>query len=218
MRPSMTDEEVEAGRMLFTQAWDFVRGAPTLEFLPPDDRPEIALAGRSNVGKSTLINALVGQNHLARASNTPGRTQELNFFAPPISQSRVFLVDMPGYGFAEAPKAKVAAWNAVLRDYLAGRRTLLRVFVLIDARHGLKSVDDDILKLLDSAAVSYQAVLTKADKINPYELEKVVAETAAGLKKHPAAYPEVIATSAEKDEGIDVLRATIAKLLADQKN
>ena len=214
----MTDEEVEAGRMLFTQAWDFVRGAPTLEHLPPDDRPEIALAGRSNVGKSTLINALVGQNHLARASNTPGRTQELNFFAPPISQSRVFLVDMPGYGFAEAPKAKVAAWNAVLRDYLAGRRTLLRVFVLIDARHGLKSVDDDILKLLDTAAVSYQAVLTKADKINPYALEEVVAETASGLKKHAAAFPEVIATSAEKNDGIDTLRATIAKLLVDHKN
>jgi len=209
-----SDDDIEAGRKLFAQAWDFSRGSPDLDHLPPDDRPEIAFAGRSNVGKSTLINALVGQRQLARASNTPGRTQELNFFSPPISQARVYLVDMPGYGFAEAPKNKVAAWNAVLRGYLAGRRTLLRVFVLIDARHGLKSVDNEILGLLDAAAVSYQVVLTKADKISQRELDKVTEATAKVLAKHPAAYPEIIVTSAEKGGGIDVLRATIARLIA----
>lgn len=203
--------EIEVGRLLFTQAWDFARGAPTLEFLPPDDRAEIAFAGRSNVGKSTLLNALVGQNHLARASNTPGRTQELNFFTDP--QARLFLVDMPGYGFAEAPKAKVAAWNRVLRGYLAGRRTLKRVYVLIDARHGIKTADEDILKLLDSAAVSYQAVLTKADKISRTALEAVVAKTSTALGKHPAAYPTVIPTSSETGAGIDILRAEIARLI-----
>lgn len=207
-------EDIEAGRKLFTQAWEFVRGSPDLDHLPPDDRPEIAFAGRSNVGKSTLINALVGQRQLARASNTPGRTQELNFFSAPISQARLYLVDMPGYGFAEAPKAKVEAWNAVLRGYLAGRRTLLRVFVLIDARHGIKSTDEEILGLLDSAAVSYQGVLTKADKVSRAELDKVIAKTTATLGKHAAAYPDIITTSAEKGEGIEVLRATIAKMLA----
>lgn len=207
----LTAEEIEAGRRLFTLAWTFARGSPDLNHLPPDDRPEIAFAGRSNVGKSTLINALVGQTHLARPSNTPGRTQELNFFTLP--DDRLFLVDMPGYGYAEAPKGKVAAWNRVLRGYLSGRRTLLRVFVLIDARHGIKEADAGILKLLDTAAVSYQAVLTKGDKISRTALEKVTAETRAELSKHPAAYPEILVTSAEKGMGIEELRASIVRLL-----
>lgn len=208
-----SDAELEAGRLLFTQAWTFQRGAPTLEFLPPDDRLEIALAGRSNVGKSTLINALVGQRQLARASNTPGRTQELNFFTEP--QGLLYLVDMPGYGFAEAPKGKVAAWNRVLRGYLAGRRTLKRVYVLIDARHGLKAADEEILELLDQAAVSYQGVLTKADKISRGVLENVIAQTTAGLARRPAAFPGLIVTSSENGEGIDDLRAAIAKTIAE---
>jgi len=208
---TLTDEEIETGRLIFTQAWDFSRGSPDLNHLPPDDRPEIAFAGRSNVGKSTLINALVGQRQLARASNTPGRTQELNFFTLPAAS--LYIVDMPGYGFAEAPKDKVAAWNKVLRGYLAGRRTLLRVFVLIDARHGIKTADNDILALLDSAAVSYQGVLTKADKVSRAELEKVAEATRQTLGKHAAAYPEIIVTSSEKGTGIDILRGTIARLL-----
>lgn len=209
--PPYSGDEIEAGRLLFAQAWSFKLGAPTLDFLPPDDRPEIAFAGRSNVGKSSLINALVGRLKLARASNTPGRTQELNFFTLP--DDRLFLVDMPGYAFAEAPKAKVEAWNGVLRGYLSGRRTLLRVFVLVDARHGLKGPDNDILKLLDQAAVSYQVVLTKADKVSRTALATVMSETKAALAKHPAAFPEVIATSAEKGGGIDLLRAEIVRLL-----
>ncbi|MEZ5898610.1 MAG: ribosome biogenesis GTP-binding protein YihA/YsxC [Hyphomicrobiaceae bacterium] len=208
---TLTDEEIETGRLIFTQPWDFSRGSPDLNHLPPDDRPEIAFAGRSNVGKSTLINALVGQRQLARASNTPGRTQDLNFFTLPAAS--LYIVDMPGYGFAEAPKDKVAAWNKVLRGYLAGRRTLLRVFVLIDARHGIKTADNDILALLDSAAVSYQGVLTKADKVSRAELEKVAEATRQALGKHAAAYPEIIVTSSEKGTGIDILRGTIARLL-----
>jgi GTP-binding protein len=204
-------EAIEAGRRLFTRAWTFARGSPDLDHLPPDDRPEIAFAGRSNVGKSSLINGLVGQLRLARASNTPGRTQELNFFVEP--EAALFLVDMPGYGFAEAPKEKVASWNRTLRGYLAGRRTLLRVFLLIDARHGLKPADDEIMALLDGAAVSYQVVLTKADKISQTALEGVTARTLQALAKHPAAYPSVIATSAETGLGIEDMRAAIAKLL-----
>jgi len=204
-------DEIEAGRRLFARAWTFTRGAPDLEHLPPDDRPEIAFAGRSNVGKSSLINALVGQQRLARASNTPGRTQELNFFAEP--QAALYLVDLPGYGFAQAPKEKVAAWNKVLRTYLAGRRSLLRVFLLIDARHGLKPVDNDIMAILDGVAVSYQIVLTKSDKISHAELSNVMARTSQALAKHPAAHPDVLPTSAETGMGIEDLRAVIAKLL-----
>lgn len=208
---ALSADQIEKGRRLFTLAWTFARGTPDLDHLPPDDRPEIAFAGRSNVGKSSLINALVGQLRLARASNTPGRTQELNFFTDPNRE--LFLVDMPGYGFAEAPKEKVAAWNKVIRAYLAGRRTLLRVFLLIDARHGLKPPDDEILDLLDGAAVSYQVVLTKADKIKPTELEKVKERTLKALSKHPAAFPSIIATSSEKGIGFEELRGTIAQLL-----
>ncbi|MFT3732992.1 MAG: ribosome biogenesis GTP-binding protein YihA/YsxC [Hyphomicrobium sp.] len=213
----MADEDIfsadaiEKGRRLFTRAWTFSRGTPDLDHLPPDDRPEIAFAGRSNVGKSSLINALVGQLRLARASNTPGRTQELNFFTDPNDE--LYLVDMPGYGFAEAPKDKVAAWNKVLRTYLAGRRTLLRVFLLIDARHGLKPVDDEIMALLDGAAVSYQVVLTKVDKISKTDLEKVSENTRKVLAKHPAAFPQILLTSSEKALGFEDLRATIAQLL-----
>jgi GTP-binding protein len=207
----ISPEAIEAGRRLFTRAWTFARGSPDLDHLPPDDRPEVAFAGRSNVGKSSLLNGLVGQLRLARASNTPGRTQELNFFVEP--EAALFLVDMPGYGFAEAPKEKVASWNRTLRGYLAGRRALLRVFVLIDARHGLKPADDAILALLDGAAVSYQVVLTKADKISQTALASVAARTLQALAKHPAAYPSIIATSAETGLGLEDLRAVIAKLL-----
>lgn len=204
-------DDIEKGRLLFTRAWTFSRGSPDLNHLPPDDRPEIAFAGRSNVGKSSLINALVGQHGLARASNTPGRTQELNFFTDPDAD--LYLIDMPGYGFAEAPKDKVAAWNKTLRGYLAGRRTLLRVFLMVDARHGLKPVDDEIMGLLDTAAVSYQVILTKADKISRTDLEKVVARTTQALARHPAAYPHIIATSAETGLGFEDLRAVVAKLI-----
>jgi GTP-binding protein len=211
---TFSKDEIEGGRRLFTLPWDFARGAPTLEFLPPDDRPEIAFAGRSNVGKSSLINALVGQHNLARASNTPGRTQELNFFTVP--DASLYLVDMPGYGYAEAPKPIVAAWNEVLRDYLAGRASLLRVFLLIDARHGLKPVDQEIMALLDTAAVSYQAVLTKADKITDKALPHVEKAVREELAKHPAAFPEIISTSSEKLTGIDELRATIFRLVIER--
>jgi GTP-binding protein len=206
-----TPEEIEAGRLLFARAWTFARGSPGLDHLPPDDRPEIAFAGRSNVGKSSLINALAGQHRLARASNTPGRTQELNFFVEP--EAALYLVDMPGYGFAEAPKDKVAAWNRTLRGYLSGRQSLLRVFLLVDARHGLKPADDEIMALLDSAAVSYQVVLTKTDKISRTALADVQSRTTKALAKHAAAYPSIIAASAETGAGFEDLRATIAKLL-----
>ena len=210
---ALSAEEIETGRLLFTRAWTFSRGSPDLDHLPPDDRPEIAFAGRSNVGKSSLINALVGQLRLARASNTPGRTQELNFFTEP--EAGVYLVDMPGYGFAQAPKDKVKAWNTTLRGYLSGRRTLLRVVLLIDARHGLKPADDEMMALLDTAAVSYQVVLTKADKISQTDLASTMARTLQSLAKHPAAFPSVIATSAETGMGFEELRAVIAKLLGE---
>lgn len=205
-------DDIEAGRLLFARDWSFVRGTPDLDHLPPDDRPEIAFAGRSNVGKSSLINGLTGRQRLARASNTPGRTQELNFFTDPAHQ--LFLVDMPGYGFAQAPKAKVDEWNRVLRAYLAGRRSLMRVFVLIDARHGIKPPDEEILNLLDGAAVSYQVVLTKADKISASDLASVQKKTAAAISKHPAAFPGLITTSSEKGDGLDQLRAVIASMMA----
>ncbi len=203
-----------AGERLFERRWQLLKSVPALEFLPPADRTEIAFAGRSNVGKSSLLNALVRQGGLARTSNTPGRTQELNYFESPGEP--LFLVDMPGYGYAKAPVEKVAAWGALVTDYLRGRTTLARVFPLIDARHGIKPTDEQIAGILDDAAVTYQAVLTKADKINAHELAKVREATAAAMSKHPAAFPHVIETSAERNLGIDELRATIAGILSDR--
>ena len=207
-----TPDELAAGEALFNRPWQFVKSVPELQFLPSADRHEIALAGRSNVGKSSLINALVKRRGLARTSNTPGRTQELNFFETPGLP--LYLVDMPGYGFAEAPKAKVEAWTRLVRDYLRGRVTLLRVLLLIDARHGLKSPDRAMLALLDEAAVSYQAVLTKADKIKPPRLAETLAALQAELATHAAAYGRVLATSAQTGSGIDEVRTEIATLAA----
>ncbi|HWK37562.1 MAG TPA: ribosome biogenesis GTP-binding protein YihA/YsxC [Hyphomicrobium sp.] len=205
---------LDAGEQLFERRWQLLKSAPALEFLPPADRPEIAFAGRSNVGKSSLINALVRQGGLARTSNTPGRTQELNYFKS--DGDPLYIVDMPGYGYARAPVDKVAAWGALVTDYLRGRTTLARVFLLIDSRHGIKPTDKQVAEILDDAAVTYQVVLTKGDKIKPHELEKVAEGTAAALARYPAAFPEVIVTSAEKGVGIPELRATIAGIIADR--
>ncbi len=204
---SDADDALEFGRKLFAGRCDFVKGVVALDGLPPADRPEICVAGRSNVGKSTLINALTGRKALARASNTPGRTQELNFFD---LGGRLYMVDLPGYGYAEAPKAKVEAWQALLRAYLAGRPTLRRAFVLIDARHGIKPVDEETMGLLDRAAVPYQAVLTKADKPKRSALDEVIARTDAALAKRPAAHPVLAVTSSETGLGLPELRAEIA--------
>src|SRR6478672_5259397 len=209
---AFTSDEIAAGEALFSRPWQFVKSAPELQFLPDADRHEIAFAGRSNVGKSSLINALVKRRGLARTSNTPGRTQELNFFETP--GIALYLVDMPGYGFAEAPKAKVEAWTQLVRDYLRGRSTLLRVFLLIDARHGLKSVDRAMMALLDEAAVSYQAVLTKADKIKPPRLAEAIVALQGELAQHAAAYGRVLATSAQTGNGVDEVRTDIATLAA----
>jgi GTP-binding protein len=202
-------EAREKGRLLFAGPVDFVKGVVAMSGLPPADRREVCFAGRSNVGKSSLINALTGRKTLARASNTPGRTQEISYFA--LGEER-YLVDLPGYGYAEAPVAIVAKWQALLKQYLAGRQTLRRAFVLIDARHGVKAVDEEILKLLDRSAVTYQAVLTKVDKINRTEREAVIEQVKGALAKHPAAFPEIVVTSSEKGEGIETLRAIIATL------
>jgi GTP-binding protein len=211
IEPNATAAALAAGEQLFSRPWRFVRGVPSLEFLPDADRPEIALAGRSNVGKSSLLNALTRQRGLARTSNTPGRTQELNFFAAP--DVALYLVDMPGYGFAKAPKDKVDAWTRLVKDYLRGRPTLKRVFLLIDARHGLKPLDRGIMGLLGEAAISYQVVLTKADKVTESERNAVLAATGEILAMQAAAFPEVIATAAARDRGIDLLRAAIAGLV-----
>ncbi|MEL6298429.1 MAG: ribosome biogenesis GTP-binding protein YihA/YsxC [Pseudomonadota bacterium] len=204
-----TPEALAAGRSLFERQWTFVRGVPSLDWLPPPDQSEIAMAGRSNVGKSSLINALVRQGGLARTSNTPGRTQELNFFT--TEGVPLTLVDMPGYGFAKAPKAKVDAWTGLVKDYLRGRSTLRRVFLLIDARHGIKPVDEGIMDLLDEAAAVYQVVLTKTDKIKPHAVPKALEAASAGIAKRGAAFPLVVATSSEKGHGIDALRAAMAE-------
>jgi len=199
----------EAGRLLFAGPVDFVKGVVAMPGLPPPDRIEVCFAGRSNVGKSSLINALTGRKSLARASNTPGRTQEINFFA--LGDQR-FMVDLPGYGYAEAPVAIVAKWQALLKSYLSGRQTLRRAFVLIDMRHGVKTVDEEIMELLDRSAVTFQAVLTKADKVSKVEQEKIIAQVRGALARHPAAFPELIVTSSEKGDGIETLRAVIATL------
>jgi GTP-binding protein len=209
---AFTDEEIGAGETLFRRPWLFLRSVPRLDVLPPAAGPEIAFAGRSNVGKSSLINALVGRRGLARTSNTPGRTQELNFFG--AAGVALTIVDMPGYGFSQAPKAKVEEWTGVVRDYLRGRQTLVRVLLLVDARHGLKPPDRDVMELMDQAAVSYQAVLTKIDKIKPPELTQRIAATAAELRQHAAAYPGLLATSAQSGSGIAELRAHIAQVAA----
>ncbi|THD85200.1 YihA family ribosome biogenesis GTP-binding protein [Aliigemmobacter aestuarii] len=209
LAPEPDDPSRERGRLLFAGPVDFVKGVVAMSGLPPADRVEICFAGRSNVGKSSLINALTGRKNLARASNTPGRTQEINFFA--LGDSR-YLVDLPGYGFAEAPVAVVAKWQALLKSYLAGRQTLRRAFVLIDTRHGIKKVDDEILTLLDKSAVTFQVVLTKADKVNRATREATIEQVKAALARHPAAYPEIVVTSSEKGEGLETLRALIAGL------
>jgi GTP-binding protein len=204
-----SDEDRETGRLLFAGPVTFVKGVVAMSGLPPADRVEVCFAGRSNVGKSSLINALTGRKTLARASNTPGRTQEINYFA--LGDAR-YLVDLPGYGYAEAPVAVVAKWQALLRQYLAGRQTLRRAFVLIDARHGIKAVDAEILTLLDRSAVTFQAVLTKVDKINRVDRDAVIEQVKGALARHPAAYPQIVVTSSEKGEGIETLRALIATL------
>jgi len=209
LTPEPEDEAREAGRLLFAGPVTFVKGVVAMSGLPPADRLEVCFAGRSNVGKSSLINALTGRKTLARASNTPGRTQEINYFA--LGEER-YLVDLPGYGYAEAPVAIVAKWQALLKQYLSGRVTLRRAFVLIDARHGVKAVDEEILTLLDRSAVTFQAVLTKVDKINRTERAAVIEQVKGALGKHPAAYPEIVVTSSEKGEGIETLRALIATM------
>jgi GTP-binding protein len=205
---TFTPEELDAGEALFSRPWVFIKSVPSLEFLPDPDRPEIAFAGRSNVGKSSLLNALTNRKGLARTSNTPGRTQELNFFdvgQPP----QIRLVDMPGYGFAEAPKDLVKRWRFLVNDFLRGRPVLRRAIVLIDSRHGMKPVDTEIMEMLDKAAVNYQLVLTKADKVKPTELAKTLERTIAESAKHPAAHPQLIATSSETGGGIAELRTAI---------
>ncbi|SMR81759.1 GTP-binding protein [Aliiroseovarius halocynthiae] len=199
----------EKGRLLFAGATDFLKGVVAMDGLPAPDRIEVCFAGRSNVGKSSLINALTGRVKLARASNTPGRTQEINFFT---TTGGPYLVDLPGYGYANAPVQIVAKWQRLLKNYLSGRQNLRRAFVLVDSRHGVKKVDEEIMALLDKSAVTFQVVMTKADKVKEKDREKVLEQVRKALSKHPAAYPELVLTSSEKGDGIETLRAIIAGL------
>ena len=205
-------EAAERGRLLFAQPTAFLKGVVGMSGLPAADRTELCFAGRSNVGKSSLINALTGQKGLARASNTPGRTQEINFFT---QTDALYLVDLPGYGFANAPRKIVEKWQALLRTYLAGRATLRCAFVLVDARRGIGAPDHEIMTLLDRSAVTFQVVLTKIDKLKSAEIEHCIGQVRTGLAAHPAAYPGLTLTSSEKGEGIADLRAIIAGVLAD---
>ena len=210
MEQEFTDQQIEAARILFSGPCDFMLGVAGLEQLPEASRPEVAFAGRSNVGKSSLVNALTGRKTLARTSNTPGRTQQLNFFN--LSDA-LNLVDMPGYGYAKVSKTQIAEWTKLIFQYLRGRPNLRCVFILVDSRHGIKKNDEEVMVLLDKAAVSYQVVLTKTDKIKPPAVRKLEAATLAALKRHPAAFPEIVATSSEKRTGLGELYAAIAGLL-----
>lgn len=204
------DAEAELGRKLFSGPVDFLKGVVAMDGLPEADRVEVCFAGRSNVGKSSLINAITNRKALARASNTPGRTQEINFFE--LGEKR-YLVDLPGYGFANAPVAVVEKWQRLLKNYLSGRPNLRRAFVLIDSRHGIKPVDEEIMQLMNRSALTFQVVLTKIDKIKEPEQEKVLIQVRAKLAKHPAAFPELVVTSSDKGDGIATLRAVIAGLI-----
>jgi GTP-binding protein len=207
---------IEQGRKLFAGDWQFFWASPSIDTLPPMAGMEVAFAGRSNVGTSSLINALTGRNALARTSHTPGRTQELIFFEGP-ENAGFRLVDMPGYGYASAPKAKVASWTALIHNFLQGRSSLARVYVLIDARHGIKDVDNGVLTTLDKAAVSYQVVLTKADQVKAAELAETTEATLAALTKHPAAFPELLVTSSRTGAGMPELRAAMVRLLSERR-
>lgn len=214
MTANFTSAEINAGRKLFAGDWQFLWAASSLETLPKMFGLEIAFAGRSNVGKSSLINALTGRKSLARTSHTPGRTQELIYFG---NDGPMRLVDMPGYGYAEAPKQKVVEWTQLIHSYLRGRANLARVYVLIDARHGLKDADNPALDALGDAAVSHQIVLTKADQLKPKELEDRLSEIKAVISKRAAAFPDLLVTSALKGHGMPELRAAIARLVAERK-
>ena len=216
MTPDLDAELIERGRKLFAGDWQFIWASPSVETLPPMAGIEIAFAGRSNVGKSSLINALTGRNGLARTSHTPGRTQELIFFEGPKG-ANVRLVDMPGYGFASAPKTKIASWTSLIHKFLLGRATLARVYVLIDSRHGIKDVDQEILTTLDKSAVSYQIVLTKADEVKAADLMARIEATKVLLAKHPAAFPDVLATSSRTGTGMAELRAAMVRLIGERQ-
>lgn len=202
--------KIELGRLLFSRETSFVKGVVDMQGLPSPDKIEVCFSGRSNVGKSSLINALAGRKGLARASNTPGRTQEINFFSIPETH---YLVDLPGYGYANAPIKVVEKWQNLLKQYLAGRQSLRRAFVLVDARHGVKKVDTEIMSMLDSSAVTFQVVLTKLDKVKEKDQENILEQVRTSLQKHPAAFPDIILTSSEKGWGIQTLRSVIAMLV-----
>ena len=202
--------KIELGRLLFSRETSFVKGVVDMQGLPSPDKIEVCFSGRSNVGKSSLINALTGRKGLARASNTPGRTQEINFFSIPENH---YLVDLPGYGYANAPIKVVEKWQNLLKQYLAGRQSLRRAFVLVDGRHGVKKVDTEIMSMLDSSAVTFQVVLTKLDKVKEKDQENILEQVRTSLQKHPAAFPEIILTSSEKGWGIQTLRSVIAMLV-----